>query len=63
MSEDRGPRRAVRAMRRAYPGYLRGIADLDELIRELNRLPTLEQTLQALDQGCQERTGAEALCA
>ena len=63
MSEDRGPRRAVRAMRRSYPGYLHGIADRDELIKELNRAPTLEATLEALDRGYAERRDEEALCA
>ena len=63
MTEDRGPRRAVRAMRRSYPGYLHGIADRDELIRELNRLPTVEETLRALELGYEERRQEEALCA
>jgi nifR3 family TIM-barrel protein len=63
MSEDRGPRRAVRAMRRSYPGYLHGIADRDELIRELNRLPSVEETLCALERGYEERKQEAALCA
>jgi tRNA-dihydrouridine synthase B len=60
MSADRGERRAVRAMRRSYPGYLHGIEDRDELIRELNAMPTLEDTLNALERGYQERREAAA---
>jgi tRNA-dihydrouridine synthase len=54
MCEDRGERRGVRAMRRAYPGYLRTICDLPALIRELNSIPTLHGTLEALQRAQEE---------
>jgi nifR3 family TIM-barrel protein len=54
MTEDRGPRRAVRALRRCYPGYLRQVPYAAELIKELCALPTLEQVLDALDRAEQE---------
>jgi tRNA-dihydrouridine synthase B len=46
--EVRGPRRAVTAMRRYYPGYLRTFAELPEIIRALHRVDTLEDTLEVL---------------
>jgi tRNA-dihydrouridine synthase len=55
MAEDRGERRAVRAMRRAYRGYLRSVIDLDELVNEINRIDSLQGVLEALDRGYQER--------
>jgi nifR3 family TIM-barrel protein len=48
MAEDRGERRAVRAMRRAYPGYLKPLPDLPALIKELNAIPTVQGALEAL---------------
>jgi tRNA-dihydrouridine synthase B len=49
MCEDRGPRRAVRAMRRYYPSYLRQVPDAALLVAELQTIPTLERTLEALE--------------
>jgi tRNA-dihydrouridine synthase B len=49
MAEDRGERRAVRAMRRAYPGYLKPLPDLPALIKELNAIPTVAGALEALE--------------
>jgi nifR3 family TIM-barrel protein len=48
MRDDRGERRGVRAMRRAYPGYLHGVPGLSALIKELNALPTASAALEAL---------------
>ncbi len=56
MSEARGPRRAVRAMRRSYPGYLRPVPDAAELVRALNRIPTVEGALEELERGYAERS-------
>lgn len=55
MAADRGERRAVRAMRRAYPGYLGKVEDARELIDELNRTDSLTGTLEALARGYEER--------
>jgi len=49
MSQERGPRRALRAMRRYYPGYLRPVNDAASLIAELNALPALDAVLATLD--------------
>ncbi len=51
MHEERGERRAVRAMRRCYPRYLPGssVPDAAELIAELTGTQTLQETLGALD--------------
>jgi nifR3 family TIM-barrel protein len=54
MSEERGPERALRAMRRYYPGYLRPISDAASLIAELNAMPTLEAALEALERAPEE---------
>ena len=48
MGEERGPDRAMRAMRSHYPGYLRLVPRTSALIRELNSLPTFEITQQVL---------------
>jgi tRNA-dihydrouridine synthase B len=48
MGELRGEHRAMNAMRGHYPGYLRQVPNAAELRRELNSLPTFEQTLQVL---------------
>jgi tRNA-dihydrouridine synthase B len=55
MVDDRSERWGVRAMRRAYPGYLRAVIDARELIDELNRIPSLEGVLEALARGYEER--------
>jgi tRNA-dihydrouridine synthase B len=51
MADLRGPRRAVRAMRRYYPGYLRGVPVADELLAELGALAGVDETLDALEEG------------
>jgi nifR3 family TIM-barrel protein len=48
MCETRGERRGVRAMRRFYAGYLRGVADASELVSELTRAPELTLALEVL---------------
>lgn len=55
MVEDRGERAGVRAMRRTYPGYLRTVEDQKELIDEINRIPSLQGVLEALERGYEER--------
>ncbi|MFI5307531.1 MAG: tRNA dihydrouridine synthase [Polyangiales bacterium] len=57
MQRDRGERRAVRAMRRAYPGYLRTLPDLPTLIAELNAIPTVQGALDALDRAHEDVQG------
>jgi len=59
MSEVRGPRRAVRAMRRCYPRYLQRVPDADGLLRELAELAELEAVLDALACGLEERSQLE----
>jgi tRNA-dihydrouridine synthase len=54
LSEQSGPRRALRAMRRYYPGYLRPLADAAFLVQELNALTSLEAALEVLEFGPQE---------
>jgi nifR3 family TIM-barrel protein len=49
ISEERGPRGALRAMRRYYPGVLRTVPGAAPLIRELNAALTLAAALEALD--------------
>jgi tRNA-dihydrouridine synthase B len=49
MGEIRGPSRAMRAMRRHYPGYLKPVPFAAELVRELNLLPTFEATVEVLE--------------
>lgn len=46
---ERGSRRAVRAMRRCYPRYLRNVPDATTLVQELCELTALEAVLDALD--------------
>jgi nifR3 family TIM-barrel protein len=48
MCEQRGERRAVRAMRRCYPRYLRGMPDAGVLVAELCALTTVADALDAL---------------
>lgn len=60
MADDRGERRAVRAMRRAYKGYLAKIEDQQELIDEINRIDTLDGVLEALATGYEERAVEQA---
>jgi tRNA-dihydrouridine synthase B len=55
MADDRGERRAVRSMRRAYKGYLYKVDDLQELIDEINRIDSLQGVLDALALGYEER--------
>lgn len=64
MSEARGTRRAVRALRRFYPGYLRRLPDASSLVRELCTAATLDAALAALEYAqAEERESAEAQCA
>jgi tRNA-dihydrouridine synthase B len=48
MSDDRGERRALRAMRRVYAGYLRPLPDAASLLQELQACETLEHVLDVL---------------
>jgi nifR3 family TIM-barrel protein len=57
--EERGELRAVRAMRRYYPGYLRGLPGSGTLRRELNVTDALDAVLAIFDRA-QERALAEA---
>jgi tRNA-dihydrouridine synthase B len=50
MAEDRGPRQALRAMRRFYPGYLRQVPDAAVWIEELQTIESLEAALDVLDE-------------
>jgi len=63
MAEDRGERRAVRSMRRAYKGYLYKVEDLQELVDEINRIDSLQGVLDALALGYEERAPAAAAAA
>jgi nifR3 family TIM-barrel protein len=56
MADDRGPGRAVRAMRQHYPGYLRQVPNGADLVRELNAIPSLDDTLSVLRQELAERS-------
>jgi tRNA-dihydrouridine synthase B len=47
--EQRGPRRALRAMRRYYAGYLRQLPGAELLVQELNASSTLGASLEALE--------------
>jgi tRNA-dihydrouridine synthase B len=49
LAEDRGERRAVRAMRRFYAGYLRSLPAAAQLVAELRASPTLEDVLAILE--------------
>jgi nifR3 family TIM-barrel protein len=49
VSEERGSSRALRALRRYYPGYLRTLPDAEVLVKELNAALTLEAALEALE--------------
>jgi nifR3 family TIM-barrel protein len=57
--EERGELRAVRAMRRYYPGYLRGLPGSGTLRRELNVTDALDAVL-AIFERARERSIAEA---
>lgn len=48
MYAQRGERRAIRAMRRYYPGYLKAVPGAAELIAELNRLDRVDAILDTL---------------
>ena len=50
MIDERGERRALRAMRRYYPGYLERVPGAELLIAELNTTTTLAGTLDAIDE-------------
>ncbi|HEX2675155.1 MAG TPA: tRNA-dihydrouridine synthase [Polyangiales bacterium] len=54
MRVQRGDDRAMRAMRRHYPGYLRQVPFAAELIRELNSLPTFQRTEEVLERELEE---------
>lgn len=60
IAEEHGPRRAVRAMRRYYPGYLSGITDAAIVRKELERTPTLEGTLQVLERAREDAAAPAA---
>jgi nifR3 family TIM-barrel protein len=49
MAVDRGPRLAVRAMRRFYAGYLRQVPDRDTWLRELSEATSVDAALEVLD--------------
>jgi tRNA-dihydrouridine synthase B len=49
MTEDRGPRLAVRAMRRFYPGYLRQMPGRDNWLRELTEASSVAAALDVLE--------------
>lgn len=59
MVEERGPLRAVRAMRRYYPGYLKGLSGSAALRRELNTTDPLEAVTAIFDR-IEARGTAEA---
>lgn len=50
IAEEHGPRRAVRTMRRYYPGYLGKLTDVRTLLKVLASTTSLEGTLAVLDQ-------------
>jgi tRNA-dihydrouridine synthase B len=58
LHEERGERRAVRVMRRYYPGFLKPLTDAAALIGELNTTATLEATLDVLDCAAAQDTSA-----
>jgi tRNA-dihydrouridine synthase B len=58
MTGERGERRALRAMRRYYPGYLDRVPGAALLIAELNITSTLDGTLDALDEAALAPEGA-----
>ncbi len=49
MVQERGETRAVRSMRRYYPGYLRGISGSAQVRRELNTTDGLDEVLALFD--------------
>jgi nifR3 family TIM-barrel protein len=57
--EERGELRAVRAMRRYYPGYLKGLHGSAALRRELNTTDPLDQVLAIFDR-VESRVAVEA---
>ncbi len=48
IAEEHGPRRAVRTMRRYYPGYVGKLLEGRLLLKQLAATPTLEGTLEIL---------------
>ncbi len=56
LAEAEGARRAVRAMRRYYPGYLSGVTDAAIVRKELDRTSTLEGTLEVLERLREDQT-------
>jgi nifR3 family TIM-barrel protein len=48
MVEDRGARRAVRALRRSYGGYLGPLPDASSLTRELQRCESVDDVMEVL---------------
>jgi nifR3 family TIM-barrel protein len=50
MTEARGPRRALRAMRRYYAGYLRPLPNAAVLVKELGAIGAVDEVLDALAQ-------------
>lgn len=63
MSEERGPRRAVRAMRRCYPRYLQRVPDAAALVQELSAIAELDAVLEALADGLEGRAGLMMIAA
>lgn len=63
MVEDRGEGRAVRSMRRYYPGYLRGLHGSAAARRELNTTDSLEGVLAQLERLEQRAASAEPAAA
>jgi tRNA-dihydrouridine synthase B len=60
MQHDRGERRAVRAMRRLYPDYLRGVPGAAIACRALPALTSAAAVLDALDQLLADASDAAA---
>ncbi len=63
--EERGEHRAIRYMRRYYPGYLKGLRDSATMRGKLNRADTLAEVLALYDEyeallEARERTGDAA---
>jgi tRNA-dihydrouridine synthase len=55
---DRGERRAVRAMRRCYAGYLQGVPYAQEIVAELCAADEVSAVLDALARGEEDASAA-----
>jgi len=60
MCEDRGERRGVRAMRRAYAGYLRTLPDVAAFSAELYAIATCDGVLDTLERAQLEAVSADS---